>query len=93
MADDESGRKEAFFTNTDGKKIFCNYWCEDLENPRYCVFFSRSRYASFLHDRTVGFIALENFNLQHDVPTLATADDVMLSKIMNNVRSPYGTHG
>ncbi|XP_076469651.1 monoglyceride lipase-like isoform X1 [Babylonia areolata] len=37
MADIESGERESSFTNSDGKKIYCHYWCEDLKNPRALV--------------------------------------------------------
>ncbi|KAL8565737.1 hypothetical protein ACOMHN_018654 [Nucella lapillus] len=35
MAD--SGARESSFTNKDGKKIYCHYWCEDLKSPRALV--------------------------------------------------------
>ena len=48
MAELESGARESFFTNADGKRIFCRYWCEDMKDPKYVVFLAFSFFLPFL---------------------------------------------
>ncbi|XP_070193242.1 monoglyceride lipase-like isoform X2 [Littorina saxatilis] len=38
MADTESEARDSSFTNADGKKIFCHYWCDDIKDPRALIF-------------------------------------------------------
>ncbi|XP_025106201.1 monoglyceride lipase-like isoform X3 [Pomacea canaliculata] len=40
MTQAERGLRESSFTSKNGKKIFCRYWCEDLNKPRALVFIS-----------------------------------------------------